>query len=124
MKIDSKSLIFGILTGIAIGCVLSFVLTKSLPFGLTPTEQYTITMKLKSEFIWYLQQNKTSYPFGVTAVFLRGNTTIGEYQIWYSPATNITQQKGDYTVKIYEGKFGLYIKTLQIYVAKNIQIEV
>jgi len=124
MKIDSKSLVFGILAGIVIGSIVSVVLTKSLQFGLTPTEQYTITMKIKSDYNWYTQQNKTRYPFGVTAVFLRDNATIGEYQIRYSPAINITLQKGDYTVNLYEGKTGLYIKTFQIYVAKNIEIEV
>lgn len=116
MKIDTKSLIFGVLAGVVIGGILSFVLTKSLPFGLTATEQYTITMKLKSAV--------GVYTYGATAVLLKDNTTIGEYQIWVSPVTNITLQKGDYTVKLYEGKSGVYIKTFQIYVAKDILIEI
>jgi len=116
MKIDSKSLVFGILTGIVIGSVSSFVLVKSLPFGFTATEQYTVTMRIR----YY----PLSYPSGAIAVFLRDNTTIGEYQIWISPDTNITLQKGEYTVKIYKGESGLYVKTFQIYVAKDIEIEV
>jgi len=116
MKIDTKSLVFGILAGIVIGSIMSVVLTKSLPFGFTATEQYTVTMRIR----YY----PLSYPSGAIAVFLRDNTTIGEYQIWISPAVNITLQKGDYTVKIYKGDSGLYVKTLQIYVAKNIEIEV
>jgi len=135
VRIDSKSLVFGILAGIVIGSIVSVVLTKSLPFGFTATEQYTVTMKIESEpkviwNPWNIQYNATingayvRYPFGVTARFLKDNATIGEYQIWYSPAINITLQKGDYTIKMYEGKSGLYIETLQIYLTKNIEIEV
>lgn len=132
MKIDSKSLVFGILAGIVIGSVALVVLTKSLPFEFTPTEQYTVTMKIRSEYQPFYGINGTyrgdgytlRYPYGAIAVFIKNNVTVGEYKIWYSPITNITLQKGDYTVKIYEGKSGLYSETLQIYVAKDIEIEV
>jgi hypothetical protein len=116
MKIDGRSLVLGILAGIAIGSVLSFVLTQSQPFRSTATEQYIVTMRIR----YY----PMSYPSGAIAVFRRDNVTIGEHQIWVSPAVNITVQKGDYTVEIYKGDSGLYVKTLQIYVAKNIEIEV
>ena len=133
VKIDSKSFVFGILAGIVIGSIASVVLTKSLPFGFTATEQYTVTMKIKSDAIIVnynpiQYQNRTGhevrYPFGVIAVFVRNNVTVGEYEIWYSPTSNITLQKGDYTVNLYQGKSGLYISTFQIYVAKDIEIQV
>jgi hypothetical protein len=116
MKIDSKSLIFGILAGIVIGSVLSFALIKSLPFGFTATEQYTVSIRL-GYYSW-------SPPSGGTAVFLRDNTTIGEYQISMSVFLNITLPKGDYTIKLYKGDSGVYVKTIQIYVSKDIEITV
>jgi uncharacterized membrane protein len=122
MKIDSKSLIFGILTGIAIGSVVSFVLVESLPFGLTTTEQYTVTIRIVNTS--RITLNYSIWVQGAIAVFSRDNTTIGEYHIWYSPAVNITLQKGAYTVKIYDGKSGIFIEEKQIYVAKDIEVNI
>jgi hypothetical protein len=147
MKIDSKSLIFGILAGIVIGSIVSVALTKSLPFGFTATEQHTVTMKINSYSytdgwgnVFYnctggnggiLRQtgnhfygDNPKYQYCVIAVFIHNNVTVGSYQIWYSPVTNITLQKGDYTLNLYQGKSGLYISTSQIYVAKDIEIDV
>jgi hypothetical protein len=133
VKIDGRSLILGIFIGIVVGSVMLVMLTRSLPFGFTAAEEYTVTMRIKSEpkvtwSPWNIEYNHTvngpyvRYPYGVTARFLRDNVTVGEYQIWYSPAVNITLQKGDYTIKTYEGKSGLYIETLQIYVTKDVEI--
>jgi hypothetical protein len=132
IKIDGKSLVFGILAGIVIGSITSVVLTKSLPSELTPSERYAVTMKIKSNYPWANYNGSYStnsgliprYPKGATAVFLRNNVTIVNYQIWYSPPVNIMLQKGDYTVKIYDTKSGLYKETLSIYVANNIEIEI
>jgi len=147
MKIDSKSLVFGIIAGIVIGSIVFVVLTKSLPFVFT--EQYTVTMKINSISytdgwgnIYYnctggnsgsgsekiignhIYGNNPKYPFGVLAVFVHDNVTAGEYLILYSPTANITLQKGDYTVNLYQVKTGFYISTFQIYVAKDIEIEI
>lgn len=135
MKIDSKSLVFGILAGIAIGSIASVLLTQSLQSVFA--ERYTVTMKIENSewhFTGYTQypngtrinhyENNTRYPYGVVAVFVHSNVTAGEYEIWYAPTTNITLQKGDYTVNLYQGKTGIYIKTIQIYLAKDIEIKV
>ncbi len=127
MKIDSKSLVLGILARIVIASIVSVVLIKSFPSGFTPTKQYTVSMKIRSDAISlgsYVTSNNTRYPNGVVAVFIHNNVTVGSWEIWYSSATNITLQENDYTVKIYEAKSGLYSKTLQIYLSKDIQIEV
>ena len=145
VKIDGKSLALGIVAGIVIGSIASVVLTKSLPFGFTANKQYTATMKMSSYsktaygIIWcnctgntysYKQIGNAAYgdhpkyPNSVIAVFIHNNITAGQYEIWYNPVTNITLQENDYTVEIYDGKTGLYIETLEIFVAKDIEIEI
>ncbi len=116
MKIDSKSLVFGILVGIAVGSITSLVFVRYLPSGFRATEKYTVTMRV-SGF-------SSIYPSGTAiVVFLRNNATIGEYQVWISPATNATLEKGDYTVKIYKPDSGIFVKAFQIYIAKDIEID-
>jgi len=145
MKIDSKSLVFGIMVGIVVGSIGFVALTKSLAFVFT--EQYTVAMKISSYsytdgwgnvFYNFTERSGTQlmqkgnqfygdnpkYPYGVLVVFVHNNVTAGEYLILYHPTANITLPKGDYTVNLYQVKTGFYISSFQIYVAKDIEIEI
>ena len=98
----------------------------ALPIGvfIAPTsnnaEQFTVMMRIGSVDSRWLSVEQN----GVTAVFLKDNASVGMYQLMLSSIQNITMAKGGYTVMIYEGKSGLYITQFEIYVAKDVEIEV
>ena len=116
VKFDKKSLLLGFLIGIGIGSILSIIVLVE-PFQ--TTQQFTVRMKIGViESRWSSVSRN-----GITVVFIRDNITIGEYLVGYA-WQNATLPKGDYLVKVYEGKSGLFIRQLQIYVAENIEIEI
>lgn len=100
---------------------LAFAVFYISSSGVLTTERYTVRMRIGS-----VVSSKWSsvYQNGVIAVFIKNNNTVSESPVWFSPVQNITLPKGAYTIKIYEGKTGVFIKEFEIYVAKDIEIEI
>ena len=90
--------------------------------GILHSEKYTVRIRLGS--LVHTKYQPSIYEHGAIVVFIRNNNTVGEYSIGFTKWKNITLHKGAYLIKLYVASSAIFIKEIQIYVTKDIDIEI
>lgn len=115
LKLLHRKLVFFVVSIIIVLGCLGLIIVMN-PFS----EKHILSVKVDA----ITTRWNAIYQNGVTLIILQNNDTVRECFVTCGHWENISISKGAYVLRVYEGKSGVFIKEYQVYVAKNVELEI